>query len=71
MDITNPILKSVKPVIKELKFVKINKKNLLKFCSNFELKKKPVWSDSTSFKFQRLRDEEELNFLLKRSKTRY
>lgn len=59
----NPIMESIKPVIEKPRFVKINKKNLLRFCSELELKERKPWLHSTPFNFQKLEDKKELNFL--------
>jgi len=59
----NPVLKSIRPVIEKSKFVRINKGNLLKFCSDFELKEVPFWLDCAPFPLQRLSDKEWLNFI--------
>lgn len=59
----NPVLKSIKPVIRKSRFIKINRKNLLKFCEQFKLKKMPFWLNSTPFEVERLGDKKELNFL--------
>lgn len=59
----NPVLKSIKTIIEKSKFVKINKENLLKFCSEFKMKEKPFWLNSAPFDFQRVEDKKELNFL--------
>ncbi|MDI6591998.1 MAG: queuosine salvage family protein [Patescibacteria group bacterium] len=59
----NPVLKSIKPVIEKSKFIKINKENLLKFCSDFKLKKFKFWLDLAPFNFPKLNEKEWLNFI--------
>lgn len=59
----NPVLKSISLVIKKAEFVKINKEELLKFCSEFQVREKPFWLDSVPFDYQRLKDKKELDFL--------
>jgi hypothetical protein len=59
----NPVLKSTKIVIEKSKFVKINKENLLKFCSDFELKEIPFWLENAPFLLPKLNENEELAFM--------
>lgn len=59
----NQVLKSIKPVIEKSRFVKINKENLLKFCSDFRLKKMPFWLDNAPFDLPKLNEKEKINFI--------
>jgi hypothetical protein len=59
----NPVLKSTKIVIEKSKFVKINKENLLKFCSDFELKEIPFWLENAPFPLPKLNEKDEFAFI--------
>lgn len=59
----NPVLESIKPVIEGSREVKINQENLKKFCRQFKPKKFKFWLNEIPFKFLKLTQKEELNFL--------
>lgn len=59
----NPVLETIKPVVKRSVKVKINEGNLKKTCSNFRRRDFKFWLEEAPFKIRALKDNEVLNFL--------
>lgn len=59
----NLILKSIRPVIKGSRFVKINEAKLSEFCSDFKIKEGRFWLDAVPFEYPKIEKAKELNFL--------
>ena len=61
----NPVLKSIKPVVYQSKYVNINKKAIKNFCENLDLYKLKKQIDRTSveLKLKNLNLEQRMNFL--------
>jgi len=58
----NPVLESIKPVVKKSKHVKINKENLKYVCSKFSREER-CWMNESHFDLSGLSLEEKLNFI--------
>ena len=59
----NPVLKSIRSVVKKSRFVRINQENLSNFCKSFELKEKKFWLEVAPFEIPEFDRERQLSFL--------
>ncbi len=58
------VLDTTKYVVKNAKYVKINKENIDEFCKNFERSHINHWINEAPFDIEQLNDKDKLNFLL-------
>lgn len=59
----NPVLDSLRPVIKNSKYVKINLEKIPEVCAKFDAHKTDYWMDESPYSLAHLDDKAKLNFI--------